>query len=101
MTPAGDEIKGVHQMKRLHAMAVAALIAIIGTAAIAQMKPGGNVHTGQGPCAQGYEAAAPNGRMQRRDDVMNQADLNTDGNISRSEFNAACAKGIFDDAKGG
>jgi hypothetical protein len=100
-TPADDEIKGVHQMKRLHAMTMAALIAIIGTAAIAQTKPGGNVPTGQGPCAQGYDTAAPNGRMRLRDDTMRQADLNNDGNISRSEFNAACAKGLFDDAKDG
>jgi hypothetical protein len=39
--------------------------------------------------------------MRLRDDTMRQADLNNDGNISRSEFNAACAKGLFDDAKDG
>jgi hypothetical protein len=88
-------------MKRLHAMAAAALIAVSAPAAIAQSKPGGNVPTGQGPCAQGYGAVAPDGRMRLRDDVMRQADLNNDGNISRSEFNNACAKGLFEDSKEG
>jgi hypothetical protein len=83
-------------MKALHAMAAAALI-VVGTAAIAQTtKPGGNLPTGQGPCSKGYD-----GRMQFKDDVMRQADLNNDGRISRSEFNAACAKGLFEDSKGG
>jgi hypothetical protein len=88
-------------MKPIHAMAAAALIAVVATAAIAQTKPGGNVPTGQGPCAKGYEASAPNGRMQLRDDIMKRVDLNNDGNISKSEFDAACAKGLFDDAKSG
>jgi hypothetical protein len=88
-------------MKGLHAMAATALIAVITTAAIAQTKPGGNVPTGQGPCAQGYGVVAPNGRLQFKGDLMRQADLNNDGNISRGEFNAACAKGLFEDAKEG
>jgi hypothetical protein len=31
---------------------------------------------------------------------MRQVDLNNDRNISRSEFNAACAKGLVEDNKG-
>jgi hypothetical protein len=88
-------------MKRIHAMAAAALIAVVGTAAIAQTKPGGNVPTGQGPCARGYDASAPNGRMWLRDDAMTRFDLNNDGNISRTEFNAACAQGLFEEGKDG
>jgi len=85
-------------MKRI-AMATAALIAVVGTAAIAQTKPGGNLPTGQGPCAQGYEAAAPKGRMQLKADTMKRVDLNSDGNISKTEFDNACTKGLFEDTK--
>jgi hypothetical protein len=88
-------------MKRIHAMTAAALIAVVGTAAIAQTNPGGNLPTGQGPCAKGYEVSAPNGRMQLRDDIMKSVDLNNNGNISKTEFDAACAKGLFEDSKGG
>ena len=88
-------------MKRIHAMAAAALIAVVGTAAIAQTKPGGNLPTGQGPCAKGYEASAPNGRMRLRADIMGLVDLNNNGNISKTEFDAACAKGLFEDSKDG
>jgi hypothetical protein len=88
-------------MKRIHAMAAATLIAVVGTAAIAQTKPGGNLPPSQGPCALGYDAAAPYGRMRLRDDAMNLFDVNRDGNISRTEFNAACAQGLFEEGKGG
>jgi hypothetical protein len=88
-------------MKRIHAMAAGALIAVVGTAAIAQTKPGGNLPTGQGPCARGYEASAPSGRMRLRADIMGLVDLNNNGNISKSEFDAACAKGLFEDGKDG
>jgi hypothetical protein len=88
-------------MKRIHAMAAATLIAVVGTAAIVQAKPGGNVPTGQGPCARGYDASAPDGRMRLRADLMNQADLDDDGNINRAEFNAACTQGLFEEGKGG
>jgi hypothetical protein len=88
-------------MKRIHAMAAATLIAVVGTSAIAQTKPGGNVPTGQGPCARGYDASAPYGRMRLRADLMNQADLDDDGNINRTEFNVACAQGLFEEGKGG
>jgi hypothetical protein len=87
-------------MKRIHAMAAAALIAALGAAAIAQTKPGGNVPTGQGPCARGYEASAPKGRMQLSADKMKRVDLNNDGNVSKTEFDAACAQGLFEESKG-
>jgi len=88
-------------MKRIHAMAAATLIAVVGTAAMAQTGPGGNLPTGQGPCARGYDASAPNSRMRLSGDEMNRFDLNNDGTISRSEFNAACAQGLFEEGKGG
>ena len=86
-------------MKNIHTLAVVALVAAIGTTAIAQSKPGGNVPTGQGPCAKGYEASAPQGRMKLSSDKMKTVDLNNDGNISKTEFDAACTKGLFDDSK--
>jgi hypothetical protein len=88
------------QMTSIHAIAAAALVALVGTAAIAQTKPGGNLPTGQGPCAKGYEASAPNGRMKLSADIMKQVDLNNDGNISKTEFDAACTKGLFEETKG-
>jgi hypothetical protein len=80
-------------------LAAVALVAVLGTAAIAQTKPGGNVPTGQGPCARGYEASAPNGRLQLSAEKMESLDVNNDGNISKSEFDSACAKGLFEDSK--
>jgi hypothetical protein len=88
-------------MKRIHVMAVVTLVAVIGTAAVAQTKPGGNVPTSQGPCALGYDASAPNGRMRLEYDLMSRFDLDDDGNINRTEFNAACAQGFFEEGKGG
>jgi len=89
-------------MKRIHAMTAAAtLIAVVGTAAIAQTNPGGNLPISQGPCARGYDASAPYGRMRLSDDAMNLFDWNSDGNISRTEFQAACAQGLFEESKGG
>lgn len=88
-------------MKRIHAMAATTLIAVAGTAAIAQTGPGGNLPPGQGPCARGYDASAPYGRMRLSGDKMDHFDLNNDGNISRSEFNSACAQGLFEEGKGG
>jgi hypothetical protein len=86
-------------MKNIHTLAVVALIGTIGTTAIAQTKPGGNVPPAQGPCARGYEASAPNGRMRLSADQMKTIDLNNDGNVSKTEFDAACAKGLFEDSK--
>jgi|SoiMethySBSTD1v2_1073268.scaffolds.fasta_scaffold6708487_1 hypothetical protein len=86
-------------MKDIRILAAVALVAVLGTAAIAQTKPGGNVPTGQGPCARGYEASAPNGRLQLSAEKMKSLDANNDGNISKSEFDSACAKGLFEDSK--
>jgi hypothetical protein len=86
-------------MKNIHTLAVVALVGAIGTTAIAQTKPGGNVPPAQGPCARGYEASAPNGRMKLSADQMKTIDLNNDGNVSKTEFDAACAKGLFEDSK--
>ena len=88
-------------MKTIRIWAAVALVAAAGTAAVAQSttKPGGNVPPGQGPCARGYEASAPNGRLQMSADKMKSIDLNNDGNVSKSEFDAACAKGLFEDNK--
>jgi hypothetical protein len=71
-------------MKDIRILAAVALVAVLGTAAIAQTKPGGNVPTGQGPCARGYEASAPNGRLQLSAEKMESLDVNNDGNISKS-----------------
>ena len=62
--------------------------------------PGGNIPVAQGPCAQGYDAAVKNGRMQLSPDTMKAVDTNNDGRISRSEFNAACSRRLFDSAEG-
>jgi hypothetical protein len=88
-------------MKRLYVIGAAALMATVGIAVAQQSetKPGGNVSTTQGPCAQGYERAAPGGRMQLSGTQMKNVDTNNDGNISKTEFDNACAKGLFEDAK--
>jgi len=86
-------------MNNIRALAAVALAAALGTAAIAQTKPGGNLPQGQGPCERGYTAFAPNGRLQLGAEEMKTIDLNSDGNISRTEFDAACAKGLFDDGQ--
>jgi hypothetical protein len=39
--------------------------------------------------------------MQLSKQQMNRVDLNNDGNISKAEFDAACAKGLFEEGKGG
>ena len=86
-------------MKNIRTLAAVALVAVVGTAAIAQTKPGGNVPPAQGPCAKGYEASAPGGRMKLSANQMKTIDLNNDGNVSKTEFDAACAKGLFEDSK--
>jgi hypothetical protein len=88
-------------MKRIYVLGAAALVASVGVA-VAQTtptKPGGNVAAAQGPCAQGYDRVAPAGKMQLTDEQRKNIDTNNDGNISKSEFDNACAKGLFDDAK--
>jgi hypothetical protein len=64
--------------------AVALLIrAGAATAQTNQKAPGGNLPTGQGPCAISSE-------------TMRSAVTNNDGRLSKSEFDAACAKKLFD-----
>ena len=78
----------------------AAALLITAGAAMAQTTqkaPGGNLPTGQGPCARGYESAVQDGRMAGISaDTMRSADTNNDGRLSKSEFDAACAKKLFD-----
>jgi Ca2+-binding EF-hand superfamily protein len=39
--------------------------------------------------------------MRLSEEMMNRFDLNSDGNISRTEFNATCAQGLFEEGKSG
>src|SRR5262245_12983062 len=86
-----------YPMKRTYVLGAVALLATVGIAVAQQSetKPGGNVAVTQGPCAQGYERAAPGGRMQLTDVQKKNIDTNNDGNISKQEFDNACAKGLF------
>ena len=59
----------------------------------------GNVASVQGPCAQGYAKAAPGGRMQLSTEQMRQVDTDKNGNISKQEFDAACANQLFEQSK--
>jgi hypothetical protein len=74
----------------------AAVVLATAGAAVAQTKPGGNVPTSQGPCARGYEASVKDGRMQLGASTMKSVDTNSDGRISKVEFDAACTKKLFD-----
>jgi hypothetical protein len=69
-------------------------------AAIAQTTekaPGGNVPTGQVACARGYDSSVQDGRMAGLSaQTMQSADTNSDGRLSKAEFDAACAKKLFD-----
>jgi hypothetical protein len=88
-------------MNRIYVLGAAALLASVGMA-VAQTsttKPGGNVAVAQGPCAKGYDSAAPGGKMQLTDAQRKSVDTNNDGNISKSEFDNACARGLFEDTK--
>ena len=88
---------------KLPYLAAAALLITAG-AAIAQSTqkaPGGNLPTGQGPCALGYEATVQDGRMASiSSETMRSADTNSDGRLSKTEFDAACAKKLFDQQQG-
>jgi hypothetical protein len=88
-------------MNRIHVLGAAALLASVGVALAQQSetKPGGNIAVTQGPCAQGYDRAAPGGRIQLTDQQRKNIDTNNDGNVSKSEFDNACAKGLFEDTK--
>jgi hypothetical protein len=88
-------------MRRMFALGAAALMASVGIAVAQQSetKPGGNVAVTQGPCAQGYDRAAPRGRMKLSSAQMKNIDTNNDGNISKTEFDNACARGLFEETK--
>jgi hypothetical protein len=86
----------------MKALYVLAALTLAGSGiAIAQTtkQPGGNVASVQGPCAQGYAKAAPGGRMQLSDAQMKQIDTDKNGNISKQEFDSACANQLFEDTK--
>jgi hypothetical protein len=88
---------------KLIAVCAAALLAA-SSAAFAQTQtspPGGNVPVAQGPCAQGYETAVKDGRMPLSAQTMKSVDTNSDGRISRTEFDAACGKRLFEQSAGG
>jgi hypothetical protein len=53
----------------------------------------------QGPCAQGYENAVKDGRMQLSAAIMKSVDTDGDGRISRAEFDAACGKRLFEQSE--
>lgn len=76
-----------------------ALLTVAG-AAMAQTTekaPGGNISTSQDACARGYETAVQDGRMAGLSaETMRAADTNSDGRLSKSEFDAACASKLFD-----
>jgi hypothetical protein len=85
----------------------ASLLMLAAGSAVAQTdkdkQPGGNVPLAQGPCSAGFENSVKNGKMARlSDENMRAVDTNKDGNISRSEFDAACANKLFkeQDSKG-
>jgi hypothetical protein len=82
----------------------AAFLLAASGAAFAQTQtkpPGGNVPVAQGPCARGYDAAVKDGRMQLSAETQKSVDINNDGRISRSEFDAACSKRLFEQSEGG
>jgi hypothetical protein len=84
---------------RLAYISAAALLISAGAAMAqtTQRAPGGNLPAGQGPCASGYEAAVQDGRMAGiSSETMRSADTNSDGRLSKAEFDAACAKKLFD-----
>ena len=87
-------------MKLIHLSACALLISAgAAMAQTTQNAPGGNLPTGQGPCVRGYEAAVQDGRMVGlSSETMRSADANSDGRLSKSESDAACAKKLFDDS---
>jgi hypothetical protein len=85
---------------------LASALMLVAGAAVAQtpkQQPGGNVPLAQGPCAQGYENAVKDGRMDKlSSDTMKAVDTNNDGRISKSEFDSACSNKLFkeQDSKG-
>ncbi len=86
-------------MKALYVLAALAMAGSGVAMAQTTKQPGGNVASVQGPCAQGYATAAPGGRMQLSDAQMKQIDTDKNGNISKQEFDNACANQLFEQSK--
>ncbi len=87
-------------MKGFYSLAAVTLVTI--GSAVAQttsQPPGGNVPVAQSPCARGYESTVKDGRMQIGSETMKSIDTNGDGRISKSEFDSACARKLFDDTE--
>ncbi len=86
-------------MKTLYVLAAVTLATTSFAVAQSDKSPGGNVASVQGPCAKGYAAAAPGGRMQLTDEQKKAVDKDGNGNISKQEFDSACANRLFDESK--
>jgi len=86
-------------MKALYVLAAITLATTGIAVAQTAKQPGGNVASVQGPCAQGYAKAAPGGRMQLSSEQMSQVDTDKNGNISKQEFDNACAGQLFEQSK--
>lgn len=92
-------------MKTISILASVLLLAT--GAAVAQTNkdkaPGGNVPLAQGPCSKGFDNSVKGGRMTGLSaDTMTSVDMNKDGQISKTEFDTACANRLFkeQDSKG-
>ena len=86
-------------MKALYVLAAVTLATTSFAVAQSDKSPGGNVASVQGPCAKGYASAAPGGRMQLSDAQMKAVDKDGNGNISKQEFDNACASQLFEQSK--
>ncbi len=86
-------------MKALYVLAAVTLATTSFAVAQSDKSPGGNVASVQGPCAMGYTKAAPAGKMQLSDAQMKAVDKDRNGNISKQEFDNACADQLFDQTK--
>jgi hypothetical protein len=86
-------------MKALYVLAAVTLATTSFAVAQTAKSPGGNVASVQGPCAKGYASAAPGGRMQLTDTQKKSIDRDNNGNISKQEFDNACANQLFDQSK--
>lgn len=86
---------------------LASTLLLASGAAVAQTNkdkaPGGNVPIAQGPCSKGFANTVRDGRMSGlSDSTMKAIDTNSDGRISKTEFDAACTNKLFkeQDSKG-
>ena len=77
---------------------VMALTAIVTTAVFAQ----GNVPQAQSICAMGHAKASKGDMMDKISPAaMKRADKDSDGKLSKSEFDAACANRLFKEMEKG